>query len=425
MLEGHQRSDAAAAAAVSDPSASFDELSDVLAIIIFGFFRPEELVMCVRCVCKNWRDVAREMIVPTEFVIDSVEKYNAMSVMTRELPNLQQIKIDSLGYGEHKWSDGEDPENSASWIVDYTSHDIGIISNFSKLRILRIEESACAPLNGRYPVFFNFPCLQKLTIFGCRSLKWDLDMLSGLPLLKELYCWKNDRMTGTIESLIMLKDTLVKVEIRDCGRVEGNFMDLADFPHLKELNLDGTAVRGDIRDIGKNDFLVLEQLVLPRRVYGGKGYRLQRISDAPDLVRAVYLLKKQRPALKMEEWHGRLSTHSPDWYNDHSKRNYLCINGPPFYVRLVEAGSRIGYRWADDSYSSCEVNWLDPEPSRESSDYGQYIEGLQHIRDAQIFTGWYQPPPEEECNRLLLEDREAFKDGLISLMKDSIIVMDS
>ena len=301
-----------------------------------------------------------------------------------------------------------------------TTHDIGIISNFSTLRILRVEDSVCAPLNGRYPFLFNFPCLQKLTIFGCRHLKWNLEMLAGLPMLKELDCWGNDHLTGNINNLRVLKGTLEKVEIRDCGRVEGNFIDLADFPHLKELNLDDTAVRGDIRDISEHDFVALEQLILPWTVYGGKGYRLKRISDAPDLVRAVYLLKKQRPALKMEGWHWRLSTHSPDWYNDHSKRNYyFSLDEPPFYVRLVEAGSRIGYRWTGKfmGLCSCEVNWLDPEPSSESSDYGEYIEELRCIYDAKIFTGWHQPPPEEECNRLLLEDRKASDDRFISYLK--------
>ena len=79
-------------------------------------------------------------------------------------------------------------------------------------------------------------------------------------------------------------------------------MDLADFPYLKELKLNDTAVTGDIRDIGENDFSSLERLILPKSVYGGDGYVLQRISDAPDLMRAVYLLKKQRQTLKMRGW---------------------------------------------------------------------------------------------------------------------------
>jgi len=69
-------------------------------------------------------------------------------------------------------------------------------------------------------------------------------------------------------------------------------MALADFPRLKELVLRETAVTGDIQDIGQNDFSSLEYVNLPKGVYGGPDYELQLISDAPELVRAVYLLKK-------------------------------------------------------------------------------------------------------------------------------------
>ncbi len=108
-------------------------------------------------------------------------------------------------------------------------------------------------------------------------------------------------------------------------------MDLADFPHLIELNLLGTAVTGDIRDIGENDFLSLECLNLPKDVYGGNGYEFQRISDAPDVVSAIYLLKKQRPALEMGYWYVRLSGDSPDWYESAFEEDEDA-DSPPFYI---------------------------------------------------------------------------------------------
>jgi len=54
-------------------------------------------------------------------------------------------------------------------------------------------------------------------------------MLEGLPLLKELDCSCNSHLTGYLSSLSLLKDTLEKVILLGCQRVEGNFMDLADF----------------------------------------------------------------------------------------------------------------------------------------------------------------------------------------------------
>jgi hypothetical protein len=298
-------------------------------------------------------------------------------------------------------NDGEDPdEEEAARTADHTSHDITIISNFGKLRILELYR---ADLNGRYPFIFNFPLLQKLSLNYCYSLKWDLEMLAGLPSLKELDCYYNSATTGKINSLRVLKDKLEKVRIGTCKNVEGNFMDLADFPYLKKLELFSTAVIGDIRDIGRNDFLLLEELDLPRGVYGGDENEFQRIADGPDVVRAVYLLKKQRPALAIPEtWHGLLSEDSPDWYEPEDEDEET----PPFYIHFVKAGSRIGYRWQTRYYGGypCEVNWLDPEPDRESSDYEKYIEELEEINSqVDFYKGFYHPPTEEEYNRLCEE----------------------
>ena len=49
------------------------------------------------------------------------------------------------------------------------------------------------------------------------------------------------------------------------------------------------------------------------------------------------------------------------------------------------------------------MNWLDPEPAKESSDYEQYIEELREIEQRQradIYRGFHQPPTEEEYDRL-------------------------
>ena len=390
--------------AVGDDSiASFYDLVDVLPNIL-GFLTPED-IMRQRRVCKNCNDATRKTVVPlANFRVNSLNKYNAMVVMTRAMPNLQQITIDYLHpkpeWGRsNKYNDGEDPdEEEAAMTANRTAYDIEIISNFRKLRNLEIYT---ADLNGRYPFLFNcFPLLEKLSICGCHYLKWDLEMLAGLPLLKELTCRRNVRLTGNINSLRVLKDTLEKVEILHSSRVEGNFMDLADFPFLKKLELFDTAVTGDIRDISENEFSSLEQLILPKGVYGGRGYEIQHISDATDLVRAVYLLNNQRPALSITRfWYGELSRDSPDWYE--SVEEY---DTPPFEIKFVKAGSRIGYQWESDCGDTCEVNWLDPEPDRGGSEYGRYIQELLQIESqVGLYRGFHQPPTEEEYDRVYEE----------------------
>ena len=199
-------------------------------------------------------------------------------------------------------------------------------------------------------------------------------------------------------------------------------MDFADFPHLKELYLgDTTTVTGDVRDIGENDFPSLEQLILPKGVYGGTGCEFQRISEATDVVRAIYLLKKHRPGLfDVEDWYwewgGKLSEDSPHWYEAVGGGENEYVE-PPFYIYVVQAGPRIGYRWAcEQNCLACEVNWLDPEPDRESSDYAKYIEELEEIqmgvtmyrgRYVEVYDGFHQPPTEEEYHRLFSEFDES------------------
>jgi len=378
-----------------DPAAAANDFSDDVVAIIFGFFPPKD-IMRMRRVCKKWREAAKTTIVPmAEFSVDSVVKYNAMRVMTTALPNLQQLQISHLG-AAHKYSDGEDPADElwATATANFITHDIEIISSFRKLRRLNIQ--AQLSLNGRYPALFDFPLLCNLRIYGADYIEFDLEMLQGLPSLKELDLHGNANLTGNLRSLRVLKDTLEKVEIVNCPDVEGSFMDLADFPHLWELDLfDASAVTGDVREICEHEFPVLKSLCLPKGVYGCDGQEFQSISDAHDTISFLYSFRKQRPPL-LKYWSGKLSEHSFDWYDADRRAVY---NPAPMYVLFVEAGSRVGYRWetAHDVPMACEVNWLDPEPDRYSSDYEKYIEELQEINgQVDIYRGYHQPPTRDE-----------------------------
>jgi hypothetical protein len=82
----------------------------------------------------------------------------------------------------------------------------------------------------------------------------------------------------------------------------------------------------------------------------------------------------------MPRWFAKLSKESPDWYrgydyeNDDDDDYDETDKTPPFCISFVEAGSRVGYQWKTFNSNSCEVNWLDPEPDKGSSDYNKYIQ---------------------------------------------------
>lgn len=199
-------------------------------------------------------------------------------------------------------------------------------------------------------------------------------------------------------------------------------MDLADFPNLKKFNVvylseEVTPISGDIRDIDEHDFPGIEMLLLPPTVYGGHKFEFQRIGDVPSVMQTVcrprlkralarhFLAEDRETPLK---W--RLSSDSPEFYRGAPKLL------PPFFVVVVQAGSRVGYRWFSPDYnkpgsisppaigSPCEVNWIDPEPDKESSDYETYLKELQALeQEVGSFKGFHEPPTEEEYHRVLIE----------------------
>jgi hypothetical protein len=406
-------------------AAGFNKLSKKQIAVILGFLDYKQ-IMISRRVSRKFCDAAKITIVPMyrgndyrylqlNMRVNSVKTYNGMRAMTRAIPNLLQISCGDIGYVYergtwHKYNDGEDPdEEYAAQTANRTTHDIGIISSFRKLRILELGGG----LNGRYPALFNFPLLQVLTINSSR-LKWDLDMLVGLPVLKELECSWGGKVSGNIKSLSVLKRTLKRIKFYYCDNIKGDFTDLADFPRLKTLKLYRCSnVTGDIRKLGNSDFRKLTKLELSEGVIGGRNYQFQRVSDVPSVIDAVYRLSRRDPSPfpDFNDCHlyrtWKLSRDSPDWYDDAVGQQ--GTPSPPHTVGFVRVGTRLGWRWFSLSrygtLNSCEIQWLDPEPSRESSGYEDYIRELESIQDDDIFCfeGYYQPPTAEEYNRLCEE----------------------
>ena len=160
------------------------------------------------------------------------------------------------------------------------------------------------------------------------------------------------QLTGNLESLNVLKDNIEEVTLYSCPKVTGNFIILADFPRLKRLDLNGTAVTGDIRDIGDNDSH-LDYLLLPDTVFGGQYHQFQSISEVPSFMDSASPILRR---FSNRDWCWLLLEESPDWYEFD-------------YFDLHEPGSRVGWRWGNEgscfiAAAFCEINWLDPEPQK-------------------------------------------------------------
>lgn len=377
---------------------SVDEIA-----IILCFLPPKE-IMRAR-ICTVWRDAAKKALVPmTPFVVDSVRSYNAVRAMSTALPNLQELSLHTIFAGDEK----EPP-------AAITTDIIGILSNFTKLRKLTIRRRS--RMTSFSDVRRNYVHVQSITISFLRNLRCEigvsriglnLEMFGRLPLLKELCCVGLKSLEGSLWDLICLKDTLQKLRLEQCYNVRGNFMDLARFPLLKELDLYETAVTGDIRDIGEHDFPALQSLSLPNTVHGGRHYEFQQVDEVPAFMHIIHHLLQRSPTMFKQyellsafDWH--LSRHSPDWYaTDHV---FGSAPSPPFNLKLFQAGPFLGWSWCTlDRMHCCEINWLDPLPTDGSNDYEAYMEELhrdiERRVDFDFFRGYHSPPTEMEFRDL-------------------------
>lgn len=72
---------------------------------------------------------------------------------------------------------------------------------------------------------------------------------------------------------------------------------------------------------------------------------------------------------------------------------------------MKEPAARLGWRWkcrlGNNTVSSCEINWLDPEPEVGSSKYEQYKnESSKAEEEINLYRGYNHPPTVGEYYRL-------------------------
>mmetsp|Transcript_22935 Transcript_22935/g.34782 ORF Transcript_22935/g.34782 Transcript_22935/m.34782 type:complete len:304 (-) Transcript_22935:77-988(-) len=260
------------------------------------------------------------------------------------------------------------------------------LENFHGLRHLIIKG---AKLNGRYPFLFLFPQLESLELAWAGRIQWNLSDLENLPNLKKMRV-VGTKCSGSLGSLRKLRGTLEELSMAQCEEVHGSIHDLAGFPHLRVLlvsaNMPG--VIGDIRNISETDFLSIQKLDLGEGVYGGNR-EMGRIRDEEPLMMARYRLMKKRRFTLFENSRWRLSEDSEDYFTFHGHHSQR----PPFLVEFVQAGPRIGWRWTNAvSGGSCEVHWLDPQPSPPDPGFERYTEEKSRKdRDVGLFRGYLEP----------------------------------
>jgi len=218
-------------------------------------------ILVGRAVCSTWRDTARHA--RPDLSNDGIDGDTGTEMISRltslrsVLPKTRELRLSCRGQ----------------------ISSIRPVVGFKHLRSLNVYG---ASLSGSHPYLFQMPNLEVLIDW---RHEWDLDDLSGLPRLKELYCYGNQHLTGNLRSLSNFCGTLTHVFVEGCAEVTGTLADigdlrqtltwlnlpwcesvtgslndLRDFPSLEAVRLDGSGVEADISEAEPGDFCAINRV---------------------------------------------------------------------------------------------------------------------------------------------------------------------
>mmetsp|Transcript_38383 Transcript_38383/g.83375 ORF Transcript_38383/g.83375 Transcript_38383/m.83375 type:complete len:604 (-) Transcript_38383:100-1911(-) len=220
-------------------------------------------ILVGRVVCTTWRDTARHAR-PEVYIggYTGIELVSRLTSLRSVLPMTQELEVYCTGIGEIS--------------------SIRPVVGFKHLRSLGLTEVG---LSGFHPYLFQMPTLEVLKTASNEHFEWDLEALSGLPLLKRLYCYGNQRLTGSLRRLSSICGTLTHVDLEGCVQVTGTLADIGDLCHtlvqldlerceqvtgtlndlrgfksLEAVSLEGSGVEADISKAGPGDFCAIKDV---------------------------------------------------------------------------------------------------------------------------------------------------------------------
>ncbi|OEU21405.1 hypothetical protein FRACYDRAFT_235028 [Fragilariopsis cylindrus CCMP1102] len=242
---------------------------------------------------------------------------------------------------------------------------------FPELRHLTLSGTN---LSGFHPSIFQFRNLISLDLRRNNEMEWDLESLSGLPNLQKLQANSNLSMTGNLQSLTVLKNTLVSLSVEIC-------------PNMYECYW-------RYREIGSNDFVSISELFLGDGIYGNVFF--DRIDDVPGIMKAKYNLMKRPTIFDEHDFDDELHL------REDSLQFYHAPEGnppyPPFWVEFVYAGRRSGWKFTNcTTGGDCETEWFEPAPLVTDEGYDKYVkESIRVHKNVTLFRGFTEPPTHEE-----------------------------
>ena len=221
---------------VSDGPAGMHSLSPEMLLKLFACLDWRQLLI-LRQVCKLWKETCRSTSPSV-----SLGQHDHLSCIYWLFPRVKCLTLASA-------DDDEDEQFPNERIMVEKLRPLCTFRHLTKLVLTRVVQKD-QPRNLEIMIqecdhVFKIPTLEELVFDHCRFLAWEMSMVSGTPNLRKLIVkggFGDDHIFigGNLSSLKSVQNTLTHLSLDGCGNVEGSFADLAEFPHLESLSLEGT-----------------------------------------------------------------------------------------------------------------------------------------------------------------------------------------
>ena len=280
---------------------------------IFSYLDWRSLLNCRR-VDSTWSQSVAITPVQELFVSSHQIAKNIPEKLTKTFPKLKRLQYDSRSRSSKRFLIRDE------FVID------GVVQ-FRELDQLILRHG---DLRSCAPQILQLSHLTHLDVCCNTRLKWNLrDIAKHLPKLETLRCQFNRELVGSLTDLQPLKNSLRICDLEQCLQVRGDLLDLALFPNLQQLNVDGTKVVGDIRQIDSHHFPALSLLSLGDHIFGGN--KIQSTLDAPVVMETLHRLQQERPSLDFPMANLQLAHDSPERYRFQGHYSFE----PPFLIEVV------------------------------------------------------------------------------------------
>mmetsp|Transcript_16156 Transcript_16156/g.37216 ORF Transcript_16156/g.37216 Transcript_16156/m.37216 type:complete len:467 (-) Transcript_16156:250-1650(-) len=410
-IKPYGRSTPTVPAAFCQPKTINTLLDDTTLAGVLSHLTWEEVLWTAPTVCRQWRNVIAQQphaLPGDELFCNRRELYHRLPQIAARISHLRALRLD---YGSIQ---------SETFTLEPQVLRASLRHWQHSLQSLTLRETGLTKLPfGDTDNVDDCPILPNLTSVDLSrnaQLEWKMKgLLRHAPHLQQLRCSHNPRLTGQLNELSVIRSTLTHLCLWGCQNVRGQLSELADFPQLQHVNLDGTSVVGTARqllDVQPHPsqtayFPALETLQLdPAQDDLCSRLDFDNTRQVGEIMQARHALLQRYPKLRLMHKQWYLSVDSTDRYSAPQHRQQQQPGSqrlppqPPMAVEFVRVGAcMVGWRWTNSTPTgACHTHWLTKgqQEGEENNAFKNKKQLAALQRNVVDFAGHWQPPTRQE-----------------------------